>query len=148
MIFVRRIPTLGKKLFLSSPLWNTDWIRRLKWKISNGTQKKFRLLFTDALLNPLLLLFSIRKERTHQKPKETVIKRFATDCVSSTLEFSTVDTYSIVTVNPPSYGYQKCNTLDIEKERISFLYTLYHYKWLPLPSVSGLLLYHSFLVEL
>lgn len=79
-----------KKLFFSSPLWNTGWIKRSKWKISRSTLRKFRHLCMDALLNLLQLLFSIRKEKTHQKPKETVIKRSDTNCSSTILEFSNI----------------------------------------------------------
>lgn len=88
---MKSIPTLGgEKLFLSSSLWNTGWIKRLKWKISRSTLRKFRHLCMDALLNLLPLLFSIRKEKTHQNPKEIVIKRSDTNCSSITLEFSKI----------------------------------------------------------
>lgn len=49
----------------------------------------------DALLNLLPLLFSIRKEKTHQNPKEIVIKRSDTNCSSITLEFSKTPNYGL-----------------------------------------------------
>lgn len=88
---MKTILTLGgKKLFLSSLFWNTGWIKRLKWKISRSTLRKFRHLCMDALLNLLPLLFSIRREKTHRNPKEIVIKRSDTNCSSITLEFAKI----------------------------------------------------------
>lgn len=128
VIFMKTIPTLGKKLFLSSPLWNTGWIETLKWKISSSTLRKFRLLCMDALLNLLQLLFSIRKEKTHQKPKETVIKRFATNWPSTTLEFSKVDTHCAMIGNSPNLGSKMYHVKNISyiwrKGSCSFTYCI------------------------